>query len=114
EDRGGVALANDARMAGFRLPDPHGPVLASRGGPGAVGAERHGPNGASVLAKCEGFGPRGWLPEENGAVLARDCQAPAVRANSHTQEGSRGPRRQVMKHLAGAHVPDLHGAFLTG
>ena len=70
-----------------RVPDADGPILAGRGEPSAVRAERDAPTRAGVSAQPEHLSASRRVPDVYGLVFAGRGNAPTIRAEGDAQNG---------------------------
>ena len=85
----GVAGEGGALLAGGRVPDPHRPVVAAGGQPGAVRGDRHRRHRAGVAGEGGALLAGGRVPDPHRPVVAAGGQPGAVRGDRHR----RSPRR---------------------
>ena len=79
----GVAGEGGALLAGGRVPDPHRPVVAAGGQPGAVRGDRHRRHPAGVAGEGGALLAGGRVPDPHRPVVAGGGQPGAVRGDRH-------------------------------
>src|SRR5262249_7358465 len=82
----GAAFEAEDFPAGRDLPEAHGPVLAGRGQPGPVRAERQAVDPTALTSERVDLPAGRDLPEAHGPVLAGRGQAAPVRAKGHAPD----------------------------
>src|SRR5262249_38854081 len=96
-------------LAGLRVPDLQGAVVAATEDSPAVGAEAHAPNTGSVSVQAmERFRFALNIPYLYRSVVAAADNAFAVGAKGHTQDRACVPP-ECARFLVGLRVPDFQG-----
>src|SRR5437899_162870 len=69
-----MATQGQCLLAGRRLPDLHGPVVATRGDAVLVRAEGHTPDVGLVAAETTDFPARRHVPDPHGPIPSGRCE----------------------------------------
>src|SRR5437762_12754991 len=103
-----MAAQGDEFLAGLRVPDLDAFILAGRGQEQAVRAEGGSQAGTGVALQGEKYRARLRIPDVHGVVVPGRGEAEAVGAERQAARPLRPRLAQVVQHLAGRRVPQLH------